>query len=512
MLALLSLAPGCLSNIFGNSGTSSSTCSTDSDCPVGQSCFVDGCGKLGDDLVAEITSPSPATTQDLALGHPRAGQVLSIASTQALQITVRRGSAAFPGELTLSTSGTSTLLPGLVRSTSAVQANVLGQLLVPISSGTYTVVVTPSDTTIPPVLQRSVAVDAGLTPLAISLLPATEVQSLTATALAAPGQPEPVPPKLQILAADGVPLSSVTSADSTGQFTVTIARDALDSGSARLQTAPGANPATSAARSFPVPDPTRFDQPFIIGDAVPTVRVAGTVLAQDGSPVSGATVLVEGTVVGGGMATAGPVTTGTDGTFLLTTLPEGAPGSLNLWIFPPPGSAAGLLRTGLGIPAGSDVTGSWTCPVRRLIQGVVVLPDGGPGASFSLRADPVAPARSDLPEPAAGGAGTTDSAGQFAVRLDPALYQVEVQPNAGLPVLRTFQLVTTSEPAPLHLVLSSGRRFTAQVRRDSGGVVPQALVRIYRPVSLDDGTARALLLGEALTDSAGQVEILLPSQ
>jgi hypothetical protein len=512
LLAFLSLASGCLSNIFGNSGTSGTTCSKDSDCPVGQSCFVDGCGKLGDDLVAEITSTSPTTSQDVALGHPRAGQILSIASAQALQLTVRRGSAPFPGELSLSASGASDLLPGVVRSTSAVQANVSGQLLLPISSGTYTVVVTPSDPTIPPVLPRLVTVDGGLTSLAVSLLPATEVQSLSGTALAAPAQPEPVPPKIQIFAGDGVPLSSIVSADSAGQFVVTVARDALDGGAGVLQTSPATNPATSAARAFPLPDATRFAQPFIIGDGVPTVQVSGRVLAQDGSPVSGASVLIEGTVAGGGTATAGPAITAADGTFVLTTLPENTSGSLRLWIFPPPASAAGLLRLTLDVPPGSNVSGSWTCPVRPLVQGAVVLPDGGPAASLTVRADPVGPAHADQPEPASGGAGTTDAAGRFAVRLDPALYRVEVQPSADLPVLRSFQRVTGSDVAPLQLVLKPGRRFTAQVRRDTGAGVPQALVRIYRAVTLDDGSQRAMPLSEGLTDASGQVEILLPTE
>ena len=510
--ALVALTSGCLSNIFGNSGTSETTCSKDSDCPVGQSCFVDGCGTLGDDLVAEITTTTPSTSQDLAIGHPHAGQILSISSTQALQLSVRRGSAAFPGELSLSASGASDLLPGVVRSTSAVQANVSGQLLLPISSGTYTVVVTPSDPTIPPVVQRLVAVDGGLIPLAVSLLPATEVQSLVGTALAAPGQPEPVPPRVQVLAADGTPLSSIISANSAGQFEITVPRDALDGGSTVLQTAPAANPATHAARAFPLPDAARFGQPFIIGDGVPTVQVGGTVLAQDGSPVSGASVLLEGTVAGGGTATAGPATTGANGTFALATLPESSSGSLRLWIFPPPGSPAGLLRLTLDVPAGSNAEGTWTCPVRPLVQGEVMLPDGGPAVSLTVRADPVGPASPEQPQPASGGAGTTDSTGRFAVRLDPALYRLEIQPPADLPLLRSFQRVTGSEVVPLQLVLKPGRRFTAQVRRESGAGVSEALVRIYRPVLLDDGTQRALPLSEALTDPSGQVEILLPTQ
>ena len=58
----------------------------------------------------------------------------------------------------------------------------------------------------------------------------------------------------------------------------------------------------------------------------------------------------------------------------------------------------------------------------------------------------------------------------------------------------------------------TGRTLTATLRRDAGTVVGQALVRIYRPVILDDGSSRALLLGEAVSDSTGQVGILLPTR
>jgi len=50
------------------------------------------------------------------------------------------------------------------------------------------------------------------------------------------------------------------------------------------------------------------------------------------------------------------------------------------------------------------------------------------------------------------------------------------------------------------------------VLRDAGTIVPQALVRIYRLVTLDDGTQRALSLGEGISDSDGVATILLPQQ
>jgi hypothetical protein len=62
------------------------------------------------------------------------------------------------------------------------------------------------------------------------------------------------------------------------------------------------------------------------------------------------------------------------------------------------------------------------------------------------------------------------------------------------------------------LTLPTGRTLTARVLRDAGSVVPQALVRVYRLETLEDGKARALLLGEHVSDENGVVSILLPPQ
>ncbi len=116
------------------------------------------------------------------------------------------------------------------------------------------------------------------------------------------------------------------------------------------------------------------------------------------------------------------------------------------------------------------------------------------------------------PLPPAGASGETSQAGSFAVRLDPAVYQLEVQPGAPLPVARRLVRVTMDGAQLEPLTLPTGRTLTARVLRDAGQVVPQALVRIYRQQTLEDGTARALLLGEDVSDESGEVRILLPQQ
>jgi hypothetical protein len=242
------------------------------------------------------------------------------------------------------------------------------------------------------------------------------------------------------------------------------------------------------------------------------VVVSGQVLGPDGTPVAGASVFIQGTVVGGGTGNVGPAFSGDAGTFTLSTLPQAHSGALQLWIIPPPGSVAGLVRTPVEVPAGSPVAGSWTCPARPLLSGGMLLPDAGPIVGAVLRVDPVAPLDAVTPLPPTGVSGQTGEAGTFALRLDPAVYQLEVQPGASLPVLRRLVRVTSSGLQLGPMALPTGRTLTARILRDAGTLVPQALLRVYRSETLDGGTTRALLLGESVSDQNGVVRLLLPQQ
>jgi len=508
LAAAVALGPGC--DLFGDTSTPASGCIHDSDCPSGQSCFVDGCGAMPGDLVAEVTTSAPlgVTSVDVPLGVPHADLPLILPGAQLLQLSVRRGASSYPGRVQILVSGQSVLLPGVSRTAQTSGAEVSGTYKLGVSTGRYSVSVTPADPTVPPGARTGVAVDAGQTLASFDLPPAAGVQTLAGTVLAGPGQPEPVPPDVQLLAADGRPLSSRKTADPSGAFQLSTAVDALDGG-ALLQVTPAAG-TLGAVASFAVSAPARFSQPFLVGDAVAPIQVSGTLLGPDGSPVSGATVLVQGKVSGGGSGNVGPAVTASDGSFSLLSLPQAGPGTLELWAVPPPGSAAGLLRTALDAPAGSPVSGTWSCPARPLLQGTALLPDGGALAGSAVRADPVAAADPATPLPPAGGSGQTDTSGRFLIRLDPAEYRLEVAGTDSSPVLRRFVLVPPTGDQLEPFSLATGRRLTARVARDGGAVVPQALVRVYRQGTLEDGTPRALLLGEGVSDEHGVVTILLP--
>jgi hypothetical protein len=333
------------------------------------------------------------------------------------------------------------------------------------------------------------------------------VQTVTGSVLAGPGQPEPAPPTVQLQAPDGRPLSARVAADGAGGFQLSFGIGALGGG-AVLLTSP-AQDAPGAVAAFPVSDPAQFGSPFLVGDTAAPVVVSGQVLGPDGAPVPGASIFIQGTVMGGGTGNVGPAYSGDAGTFSLSTLPQAQAGSLELWIVPPPGSIAGLIRTPVNVPAGAPVAGSWTCPARPVLSGGMLLPDAGPLAGALLRVDPVLALDPGTPLPPSGASGQTGEAGTFALRLDPGVYQLEVQPGGALPVLRRLVRVSATGLQLEPVTLPTGRTLTARVFRVSTPV-PQALLRIYRKDTLDDGTPRAVLLGQGISDDSGLVKVLLP--
>ncbi|HZJ55985.1 MAG TPA: hypothetical protein VFD38_17715 [Myxococcaceae bacterium] len=510
MVSTFMLLVGC--NLFSDPTPPEGTCRRDQDCASPQRCYVDGCGILPADLLAEVitTAQSGVTSVDMPLGAPVANMPLVLPDQQLLQLSLRRGGGPYPASVQLLATGESTLLAGVSRTAQTAGAAANGLFQVGLSTGRYTVVVSPLDPTVPPAMQANVVMDAGVRSLTIDLLTAAQVQTVRGTVLAGPGQPEPSPPTVQLLAADGRPLSRQTVADPDGGFQLSFGLGALDGG-AVLQVSPGPG-ALGAVAALPVSDPAQFGVPFLVGDAAAPVEVSGQVLGPDGNPVAGASIFIQGTVVGGGSGNVGPAFSGDAGTFALSSLPQAQPGALQLWIVPPPGSIAGLVRTPVDVPAGAPVAGSWSCPARPVLSGGVLLPDAGPLAGAVVRVDPVLPVDAVTPLPPSGASGQTGEAGTFALRLDPGVYQLEVQPGPSFPVLRRLVRLTASGAQLPVVTLAPGRTLTARVLRDAGTVVPQALLRVYRRETLDDGTPRALLLGEDVSDGSGVVRLLLPQQ
>src|SRR5262249_39809651 len=85
------LLGGC--NLFVEPSPPPGSCNTDKDCPAPQRCYVDGCGTLPDDLLAEVitSAPTGVTAVDQPLGAPFANMPLVLPDQPLLQLTVRRG-------------------------------------------------------------------------------------------------------------------------------------------------------------------------------------------------------------------------------------------------------------------------------------------------------------------------------------------------------------------------------------------------------------------------------------
>ncbi|HZX43435.1 MAG TPA: hypothetical protein VFE93_16470, partial [Myxococcaceae bacterium] len=325
LLCALGLTAGC--NLFSEPSPPEGTCTRDQDCPASQRCYVDGCGTLPAGLLTEVVTSAPTgvTSVDLPLGMPVAGMALVLPDEQVLQLSVRRGPGPYPASMQLLASGQSTLIPGVSRTAQTAGAAASGVFRVGLSTGVYTVVVSPVDPAVPPTLRTGVGMDAGVAALSVDLLTAAQVQTVTGTVLAGPGQPEPVPPQVQLLAADGRPLSARSTADPAGGFQLSFGTGTL-AGGAILQVTPGPGALGAVAR-FPLSDPARFGQPFVVGDSAAPVQVSGQLLGPDGTPVAGSSVFIQGTVVGGGSGNVGPSFSDGDGGFSIRTLPQDGAGT-----------------------------------------------------------------------------------------------------------------------------------------------------------------------------------------
>jgi hypothetical protein len=110
LLCALGLLAGC--NLFGEPSPPEGTCTRDQDCPYPQRCYVDGCGTLPADLLAEVitSAPTGVTSVDLPVGTPVANLPLVLPDQQLLQLSVRRGRDPTPPACSSWPRG-STLLP-----------------------------------------------------------------------------------------------------------------------------------------------------------------------------------------------------------------------------------------------------------------------------------------------------------------------------------------------------------------------------------------------------------------
>jgi hypothetical protein len=414
----------------------------------------------------------------------------------------------------------------------------------PIGAGRFTVTAVPADKTLPPQSQEIVASADETEPTATFTFQAPDeglvftgrlikMMSLSGPVLA---------PDMSLQAFEnvgGLPLSQLVPVDPvTGKFEVHLDDRARFLSSVALIAIPGGKLAPT--KTFIISKNTGTELRLELGDfGEAWVGVTGSILDERGNPIPKASVRAAGTVAGGGFFRSPTAITDTAGGFSLDLLANAANEKLQLTVVPPPESTGGIwvgaISVGLfegkasflamndGKPAPQA---RFVCPDRTLVSGKVIAPDGAPGVAVIIEAVPV-DSEGARPMPLQSTKTTSDHAGEYLLRLDPARYRLDFTSKAiKSPRKSRFIRVESkstddSHNLPLDLgefKLSTGRVVTGRVLvKNSTNQGPEmisagnARVRFYRVTSVE-GEPSSLLVGETISDDQGMYSIVLPDQ
>lgn len=534
-----------------------STCASDDQCAEGHICFPDGCGNPDENVFLEVTpnSRSGNYAQDFAApsgwgkGNIDIEVYPPVVLTGELSRRVPSGSefedVLYEEPVFIRAQGESELIPGVARTYEvSLTKPERGAYALYLGTGRYTVSAYPHDKSIPPSLAQGVSIRAD-GPNALNFnLPALQETliiggRLLKTRDAASGLGVPITEApmdiqaFQLLSgrplSQRVPVSSGLSG-SRGDFLVAVDPSAneLAGGFTLLATPREPSPtALLPEKAFAMTQPYSTSPIFEMGDfGDPLRQLSGEVLSTNQSPVAGAWVKLEGTVMGGGTFRALPVLTNDAGVFAVDVLPNG-PGQLyTATIIPPGDSPAGLLQTQVRTHSTSPLSPMLTpnrfvCPDKVTVTGTLDRPSGEPASAAEVTAVPTGKTQA-ISETTT----VTDSLGRFIFTLDPGEYQLEFRPGPDLPRMSRVVVVTretvidggifsraldlgTFKLSRGHLV-----KGTITARPAQGAAAqpaPYAVVRFFR-VAQSLGTKTSLLLAEAVANEKGEYSVVLPTR
>lgn len=566
LLALLALA-GCNASL-----NQRPVCVVDDECGTNQLCFAEGCGDPGKGIVVEvegnalsghfardipISSGTLGASQNFELGNPLfvSGEFQRERST----VSNPTDRTYYSDPVVVTAVGKSSLLPGITRLYEGRFSSAeRGAFQFRTGAGEFTLTAMPGDRTVPPAVTRAVvepgqsqsvtfvfpAADGApaLTGQVIKKLDRTTVPPepvLISTAYTVSGTTVPAV-ELQLFDVDNTQLSQrFPISSSSGEFAITVSPEARLKPRLIVVASPRDPGAEIPTKRFVIEPQFSTAITLEYGDFGEAAEVTGTVLDAQGAPVTGAQVVLEGTVTGEGTFRSKVVETNAAGEFKLRSLSSKGDGTFQLSVVTPKGSRAASTRKSVTVTISRDVrTGTLTGVLtpktitledRLIARGLVLRPsDSQPQAGVFVRATlqteraSVASELKSLPIETADA--VTGADGTFELPLDPGVWRFEYTPGEALPI--SSRLVTikpvidesTGQKMPVQeltpVQLSYGRTVSGVVSGNMGSLMNQAVpysrVRFFR-VTTVEGEPASILLGSAVADERGKYEVVLPT-
>ena len=551
-----------LASCSGPSLLSEQSCTSNEQCDSGQLCFAEGCGDPGKNIVVEIEGGAlnGQLARDFPLEAGTLGAIYNFHMEGPLSVSGEfqreRSTSSNPLDRTSYTEsvvvravGQSMLLPGVMRIYEERFASPeRGSFEMKVGAGSYTLTAMPADRTVPPVVNL-VQVPSEY-PALTFVFPAVDGAPAISGQLIKRVDNTLIPPEPVLLSvSDGVdlqlfdvqtsqPLSQRFPMSGTGEFAITVSPEARNRTQLMLVASPREPGVPIPTKRFVLEAQVVTAVSLQYGDFGEADDVEGTILDSQGNPVSGAQVVLEGTVVGDGMFRSKIVETSLAGSFKVSSLGSRSDGSFQLTVVPPKGSRAAYSQRQVTVKvsrtAGSAQTIGKLTPVsfklddRLVAKGTVTLPGGNEAArgvfvratlqaetrttKEDLKALPIEPAES-----------TTADDGSFELPLDPGIWRFEFMPGGKLPISSRLVTIKTAidEKTGLKLPtqtltpveLSFGRTVTGSVSSVTGMVrqpVPYSQLRFFR-VTTVEGRPASILLGTAIADDRGTYEVVLPA-
>jgi len=488
-------------------------CTSDLDCPEGETCFEDGCGPAldfavritplqgGSYSVQDFSSVSVALSRmDLSL---RGGGTLE----GDLKLKTGTTETSYTGKFTVQARGRSSNIPGLEFEQPLSQTfEGTSRYSLAVPAGIWDLTLTPTSPDLPPVYaQRRVASGEVVDPK-LMLAPDSLVTYRGSV----------VPSKGQTWPADAVPVLRARVLDprdgrSLSQAVTFSANQVFELHAFRTDAEVVLRIAADA--TSPVAVPTNefssngagvfVESEFALGDYGTRVDVSGEVRDAFEAPLANVDLQFEGPVKGGGTYVAG-ARSDAEGRFVVSLFPT--PTEYQVRALPPAGSSVASTVVSFQVAGPRDGV-IVRCPPKARLTGVV----GGPkskgerpleGVFVSYEGNPLA----SQPGVSEGNV-KTDAQGRFEVLVEPGAYRVIAKPPTDRRLPWSARHVEA--PGEVTLQVSEVREVAGSVTAWKAGGLPETIsnarVSIYR---VSENTS--VLVYETLSDNFGQFKAFLP--